>query len=576
MKFSTIPYTRANIDEICRQYEKITEDLKNAADAEEVFSAILKHEKLLRNFSTMRALAYIRHSIDTTDSFYDKENSYYDEAEPRYQEASQRFMLTLINSTYQSAVAEKYGSLLFTNIELELKSFSPDIIPELTEENRLVSEYQKLIASAQIDFDGKMCNLSQLGAYKVNPDRALRRAAYEAEGKFYQSISDKLDMLFDDLVKIRTTMAKKLGYKSFTELGYLRRCRNCYGPEEVAAFRRQVIDDLVPIVTKIKEMQRERIGAPEGKLNLFDDPFIFAEGNPKPVGTPADILAAGKRMYEEMSPDTAKFINFMYQNELFDVEAKKGKAVGGYCTSLPDYNAPFIFSNFNGTSGDVDVLTHEAGHAFASYKSSNYELLELSSPTIEACEVHSMTMEFMAWPWLSLFYGKDAERARFAHLSSALVFIPYGCMVDHFQHIIYDNPSLTPEQRHEEWARLEKIYRPYLSLQSTPFYAEGRGWQRQLHIYHYPFYYIDYCLAQTVALKFFALSQKDYKDAWQRYLAFVNAGGTKTFVQLCMSARLPSPFERGSLSDVSRVVNDYLDEYNKKQSGFTRSGGKNG
>lgn len=563
MKFCEMPYQRANIDEICAQYEKITEKLEKAPDAGEVFAALAEHERLLRHFSTMRALAYIRHSINTADPFYDAEKSYYDEAEPRYQEASQKFMLTLMQSPYQGAVAEKYGNLLFVNMAIELKTFSPEIMPELTEENRLVSEYQKLIASAEIDFDGKKLNLSQLGTYKVSADRAVRRAAYEAEGNFYLSAGDKLDKIFDDLVRVRTAMARKLGYKTFTELGYLRRCRNCYGPGEVAAFRGLVVSDIVPIVAQIKEMQRARIGAPAGKLKLYDDPFIFAEGNPKPMGTPADILAAGKRMYEEMSTDTAGFIRFLYDNELLDVEAKLGKAVGGYCTSLPDYNAPFIFSNFNGTSGDVDVLTHEAGHAFADYKTNHFELLELAAPTIEACEVHSMTMEFMAWPWLSLFYGDDAERARFMHLSAALVFLPYGCMVDHFQHIVYENPDLTPAERHREWAGLEAIYRPYLDLADTPFYNGGRGWQRQLHIYHYPFYYIDYCLAQTVALEFFALSQKDYTDAWRRYLSFVSAGGTKTFVALCELAGLPTPFEAGSLLEVAEVVKAYLSKHGK-------------
>ena len=261
-----------------------------------------------------------------------------------------------------------------------------------------------------------------------------------------------------------------------------------------------------------------------------------------------------------MSPETAEFVNFMYENELLDLVAKDGKAVGGYCTDFPEYKSPFIFSNFNGTSGDVDVLTHEAGHAFASYMTRNFEFRENSQPTMESCECHSMSMEFFAWKWLHLFYGDDVVRAKYMHLESALIFIPYGCMVDHFQHIVYDNPDLTPDERHSEWKKLEAIYRPYLNMGDVNFYASGRTWQRQLHIYHYPFYYIDYCLAQTVSLEFWSLSQQDYKDAWERYLRFVREGGKKTFVGLCETAGIDLPFNDGALDSVSAAASKYLAE----------------
>lgn len=235
-------------------------------------------------------------------------------------------------------------------------------------------------------------------------------------------------------------------------------------------------------------------------------------------------MAAGKKMYEEMSPETAEFINFMYSNELLDLVAKDGKAVGGYCTEFPEYKAPFIFSNFNGTSGDVDVLTHEAGHAFAYYTARDFEFSENISPTMESCECHSMSMEFLAWKWLNLFYGDDTDRAKYVHLGSALIFLPYGCMVDHFQHIVYDNPDLTPAERHAEWKKLEAIYRPYLNPDDVDFYALGRGWQRQLHIYHYPFYYIDYCLAQTVSLEFWSMSPEGLERRLEALLQICRTG----------------------------------------------------
>lgn len=551
-------YERIDVASLGQTYDELTSKVKSAKEATDVFSAIEQHEKQSSHFATMANIAYIRHSINTEDKFYDDENTYYDENGPVLQEKTTAFLTALLDSEFRKDIEAKYGNLVFKNLEMELKCFSPEVIPLLQKENKLVSDYQKLIASAQIDFKGEKLNISQLGVYKVDKDRNVRKAAIEAEGNFYMSHAEALDTIFDDLVKVRTEIAHKLGFKNFTELAYMRRTRNCYTPEMVKVFRDQVKNDLVPIVAKIKAEQAENIGV--DSLKLYDDTTFYLNGNPKPVGTPEDILAAGKKMYEEMSPEASEFINFMYDNELLDVLAKKGKAVGGYCTGIPDYKAPFIFSNFNGTAGDVDVLTHEAGHAFADYMVRNFDLEENKNPTMESCETHSMSMEFFAWPWFELFYGDDAKRARITHLKSALIFIPYGCIVDEFQHIVYDTPDLTPAQRHEAWAELEKQYRPYIDMTGIPFYGVGRGWQRQLHIYHYPFYYIDYCLAQTAALTFKNIMNVDYKNAWERYMKFVNEGGKKTFVELCEVAGIKTPFEDGALKEIALATENWLNE----------------
>lgn len=558
MKFKDMPYERVDLDALGLEFDKLTEKVKNAKSGDEVVEAFREQEKLSIHAQTMISIASVRNSIDTRDKFYEAEQEFYDSALPAFQEHSQNLMLAIFNSPYRKAVSDLTGELMFKNIEMDLKTFSPAVIELLGKENKLVSDYQKLIASAKISFDGKELNISQLGAYKENPNREIRHGAYKAESGFYMSHAKELDEIFDELVKVRTGIAHKLGFKNFTELAYMRRTRNCYDPEMVANFRRQVVESLVPIVMELKRRQAERIGIAMEDMQIYDGAFSFKEGNPKPMGTPDDIMAAGKQMYEEMSKETGEFINFMYENELLDLVAKEGKAVGGYCTEFPEYKSPFIFSNFNGTSGDVDVLTHEAGHAFAAYTTRNFEFLENAQPTMESCECHSMSMEFFAWKWLHLFYGNDTDRAKYMHLESALVFIPYGCMVDHFQHIVYDNPNLTPAERHEEWLKLEKVYRPYMKFGDVDFYANGRGWQRQLHIYHYPFYYIDYCLAQTVSLEFWSMSQKDYADAWERYYKFVLEGGKKTFVGLCEGAGIKIPFENGALKGIAEGAVDYL------------------
>ena len=558
MKFSDMKYERIDIAALQSDYDRLTETVRNAQTEDAVFAAFYEHERLSAHAETMITLTYIRHSINTEDAFYESENDFYDENSPLLTEKTSAFQNALLKSRFLPALKEKFGALMFVNAELENRAFKPEIIPLLQEENRLCSRYAKLVASAKIAFDGKTLTLSELSPYKKDADRTVRKAAFEADASFYKTHAEELDAIYDRLVSVRTQIARELGFDSFTKVAYLRLKRNCYTPEMVKKFREAVKTELVPLCAKLKKMQEQRIGVE--RLHYYDLDFQFPEGNPRPIGSAEDILAAGRKMYEEMSPETAAFIAELYDNELLDVLSRKGKQVGGYCTFLPDYKASFIFSNFNGTSDDVEVLTHEAGHAFAAYLAGDFEVRENMDPTMESCECHSMSMEFFAWKWLDLFYGEKTPIAKFAHLESCLTFIPYGCMVDEFQHLVYDNPQLTCAERHKAWAELEKQYRPYVDLSDLPFYGEGRGWQRQHHIYELPFYYIDYCLAQTVALTFWSLMNENREAAWERYLLFVKQGGTKTFVDLCDTAGIQSPFSDGVLAKITDTAAKALEE----------------
>lgn len=558
MKFSEMPYRRVE-KAVLDQISRLTERLTCASSAEEAEKIFMESEAISTEVQTMMSLCYIRSTIDTTDEFYAAEQEYNDELTPLLTEKSQEFSKALCASPFRRELEKKWGTLLFTNAELSMKGFAPELVPLLQEENALTSQYQKLYASAKIDFDGKVLTVAQLAPYKQSADRAVRKAAYEAEGSFFDANREQFDEIYDKLVKNRTAQAKKLGYENYLELGYIRLNRNCYGPADVARFRRQVVESMVPVVAEIKKAQAKRIGIAD--MKFYDDNFFYPDGNATPQGTPEELLAAGEKMYTEMSPETAEFAKLLFGNELFDVLAKPGKAPGGYCTSLPAYKAPFIFSNFNGTAGDVDVLTHEAGHAFADYVAARtIPILDLRSPTMEGCKTHSMSMEFFTAPWHRLFFKEQTEKYEVSHAEDALIFIPYGSMVDHFQELMYTHPEMTPEERNETWLKLERQYRPYLDFEDLPFYSRGAGWQRQLHIYQYPFYYVDYCLAQSMALQFWMESVKDWKAAWKKYLKFVGMGGTRTFVDLIRESGLLSPLDDGSIAKIVEPVSKWLKE----------------
>ncbi len=563
MKFSDIRYTRPDVDALCAKISSLTQALESAESAEEQIAIIEENEKVSSSFSTQATLASIRHSIDTRDKFYEEENDFYDNVSPLITEKSQEFMNALLASPFRKELTEKYGELIFKNMEIAQKTFSPEVIPLLQKENSLTSEYQKLYANTTAEIDGKVLPITKLSPYKQSPDREVRMSAYLAEGKAFDGKREELDRIFTELVAVRTEIATKLGYENFVSLAYDRLGRNCYDAKKVAAFRDQIAKDMVPIVADIKENQKNRIGV--DKLKIYDDPFMFTDGNPKPHGTPDDILAAGKKMYHALSEQTREFIDFMYDGEFFDVLAKDGKAPGGYCTEIADLKAPFVFSNFNGTSGDVDVLTHEMGHAFASYRAMRAGIIsDLQNPTMETCECHSMSMEFLTAPYHSLFFKEDTAKYELSHAEDSAIFIPYGCMVDEFQHLMYENPALTPEQRNEMWLELEKKYRPYMDFDGLPFYSRGALWQRQLHIYMHPLYYIDYCMAQTIAFEFYMLSLESPKEAWDKYLMFVDMAGTKTFEQIVKDSGLDLPYEDGAIAKICGALAEKIDELRKK------------
>lgn len=559
MKFNNMKYERPDMEALTKKSEEAAGLLKNASSAQEAVNAYLMWDKAAADFATMNGLCYIRHTINTEDEFYSGENDFFDSASPDYTRLCRDVSEAAAKSVFRPQMEEKFGKTMFTNIDIFLRSFSPEIIPDMQEDNRLTTEYEKLIASAQIDFDGKKLTLSQMTPLMQSPDNEVRKRAWAAESGFYKSHEDRLDGIYDSMVKNRDSMAKKLGLHSYVELGYLDMCRNCYTADDVARFREQVVLHIVPLANKLRHEQAGRTGA-AFPMKYSDTALFYRDGNAVPNGSPEDILEAGRRFYRSLSHKTGEFFDFMLENELLDVYSRKGKAAGGYCTELPLYKSPFIFANFNGTQGDVEVITHEAGHAFAAYMNMDSVPSANSQPTPDACEIHSMTMEFFGWESAEDFFGKDAVKFCYKHLANAIIFLPYGSMVDHFQHTVYENPDMTPAERIDEWKRLTGIYMPWIDLDGSPFYGEGRAWQRQTHIYERPFYYIDYCLAQTAALEFWVIMQRDRSEAFERYLKLVKLGGRETFDGLLAAAELDSPFGEKALKDVAAAAEKWLEE----------------
>lgn len=543
MKVSQIVYTRPDKQAVLDKLNELRQRFDNAKSVEEFLAIHEEYKAYSIALDTNMRIAFIRFTQDTRDEFYAAEKDYLDEIGPEISVANAEVARCYLTSPFRRELEKRFPRIMFVNLQMGVDAADPRIVEDRVEENKVTTAYTKLMSGITIDFAGEKLTMAGIGKYFTSPDRDLRKRAVYAWGQAIEDNKQQLDEIYDKLVKIRTRMGRKLGYEGFAPLGYLQMQRNCYTREDIAKFRANVLKYLVPLATKIRNKVGKDLGI--DKQYYFDN-SIFTVDEPKPIGTPEEMFDNASRMYNEMSEETGKLFDTMRQSECFDVMSREGKWGGGYCEGLPEYKLPFILANWNGSAGDVDVLTHEFGHALEFYKSFFIDSEFLSSISMETAEVHSMSMEFLAYPWIDLFFGDKTPEYKFYHIGGAVTFIPYGTIVDCFQQTCYDNPDMTPAERNAFYNKLEKEFLPHMTTEGIPALQDGRRWQRQAHIFESPFYYIDYCFAQFTALQFLALSQQDYKGAFDKYIKFLNYGGTKPFTELLSECDLLSPFEEDS------------------------------
>ncbi len=561
MKFNEMPYSRPDIDALLARCRELAAKAAAAPDGGALAALYFEQSEAFAEYNTAANLANIHYTCDTRDAFWKAEQDFFDANGPAVTNASVEICRAFLANPHVDALTEKFGTTCVAGMKNAVLSMDDRTVELQQQFNALVSQYQQIYGGALVELGGKQLTIPQLGPYKEDLDPAVRRAAYEAEAGYFDAHRAELDELYTQIVQNLNAQARVLGYQDYSELSYVRMNRIGYGPEEIRKFRDQVAQDVVPQLQKVMTLRAKRTGIAAPKFT--DLPILFRDGNPKPIPGYQARMDAARTMYHELSPETAEFIDFMQDNELFDVESRPGKMSGGYMTSLPCYKAPFIFANWNGTSGDVDVLTHECGHAFEGYVAERDPNVpaDLECPGMESAEIHSMAMEFLTAPWHHLLFGRDTDKYSLLHAEDSFVFLAYGCEVDEFQHIMYQNPDLTPDQRNAVWLRLEKKYRPWIDFDNLPFYGRGAGWQRQLHIYECPFYYIDYCLSTMAALQFFLLSLDDHKDAWERYLRLVRRAGLASYTELLQTAGLKVPFEEGGVREIAQKMTDWLEAH---------------
>ena len=557
VKFVDIPYVRPDMDKVLDSVKAAIQSLKTAKTYEEFRSAYMDYSQIGTELTTLQQLVYMRHTVDMLDEFYTAENAFFNKQMPRYSIATKELRTVILNSPFKKDFEEEFGSFLVQEMEANLLLSSEAVVDDLAKEATLASLYSKTVASSSIEFNGEKCSTPMLLKYMKSPDRAIRKGAFEAWAALYESIAPKIDEIYSEVVKTRDCMAKKLGFDGYTPMGYLKRRKYDYTPEQLEVFRKQVREVIVPACAKLAERQREKLGV--DKLCFHDESVFSPNGNPTPIGDRDYMVAKAQEMYHELSPETGEFFDFMVDYDLFDLVTKPGKRTGGYCRFLPGYHAPFIFANFNGTDADVSALTHEAGHAFAYYTTSKVQkTLQRCSPVNDIAEIHSMSMEFWTFPWLESFFGDRADEYRENNIVNALMKIPYRVSIDEFQHRVYQNPDMTPEERKAVWREIERTYMPWRAYDGNEFMEQGGYWMQNQHIFLYPFYFIDYAIAQLGAFEFYTQMRIDRKAAWENYYKLCQVGGSAGYLELIERHNLHNALQEGSVKEILAPIFEEL------------------
>ena len=556
-KFAELQYVRPDMEKIFARVSGDIAVLKEAKNYEEFRNAYMDYVEADTELETSKTVAHIRNTINLLDEFYEAEMVYFNSQMPKYEILKKEMGEVIVASPFKAEMEKEFGAILIQNMEAQKQLSDESIVNDQVKEAELVSRFMKTQAAATVEFKGEQ--IGNYGLLKImqSTDRAERKEAFEAWAKLYEGIAPTLEEVYDGLVKVRAGMAKKLGFKSFIPMGYLRRRRFDYTEKELEVFRKQVREVVVPAAAKLYERQKEALGI--DTLYYYDESIASPSGNPVPIGDKEYLVGEAQKMYRELSKESGEFFDFMMEYELFDLDSKHGKRAGGYCTILPQYHAPFIFSNFNGTDADVNVLTHEAGHAFAGFTATKYQKTpELCHSTSEINEIHSMSMELWTYPWMENFFGDKAEEYRKEHLADALMKIPYMLCVDEYQHKVFENPEMTTMERRAVWSGLEKIYMPWRNYAGNEFLESGAFWIKQQHIFLYPFYYVDYAMAQMGAFEFYTKMKEDRKAAWADYYKLCAAGGSMGYFDLLKYSGLHKVLEDGSVKIILKGVFEEL------------------
>ncbi len=545
-----------------QEYKKLLERIPTA-------EASVGSEEWLDLYADLNALnsfvgsesSRINHSLNkemTNPEREETEKYQREHVQPAADEANSKFLGAILTSKHKSAIGERYGKHLLDVIEVmqePLATVNSDLRVKVGE---LSTKYDKILSQAEVTIGGELMTLAKARNFLSSENEATRKEAFIAQRRWFIDHRDEIATIFDEMVKLRDEMGRNLGHKNFIPLAYKAMGRTDYGIEQAKKFRELIRKYIVPVQTSLFEARAKRLGY--DKLKPWDtgyDPAFTLPSGIAPVDTQ---IEKAQRVFDQLSPLLGQHFTRMRNEGLIDLENRKGKRAGAYCTTFSDEGRVAILCNSTGDSDDVGTLTHEMGHAFQGWESQVIESVDLQSPTYDACEIHSMGMEYLSMRHMNEFFNDElTAKFRRNRWRDGVEIMCYIAIVDEFQHWVYENPSATPDERDTAWNKIWDIYKPGIDWSSAEEYKSAR-WYMQGHIFGMPFYYIDYAIAEIGAMQLALMDAQDHDKTIEAYLKLCRIGGTMSVLDIFKSVGMRTPFDESLIKDLmahaTKVLSD--------------------
>ena len=506
------------------------------------------------------SMLYVNMTCDTENE--EVKQAYLDfveQVQPELAKVGDLLNRKLAESPYADELDSVEYNVLLRDTRMGIALFREENIALGTELTKLGQRYNEICGAMTVQFDGEERTMQQMGKYLQVNDREVRESAYRAVGERRFQDAEEIDELYDKMIALRHQVAKNAGYENFRDYTFDSKRRFDYTPADCEAFQTAIEEICVPLMREIDGERRDALGLKE--LRMWDMGHDVQGRNLLQPFTEVEEMVAGtSRMFHRLSPELGEFFDSLRDGTSLDLESRKGKAPGGYQLQRDHSRKPFIFMNATGLQRDLETMVHEAGHAFHSIYADEIPLVDYRSAPIEFCEVAAMSMELLTHDFLDEFYSSDdANRAVREHLEGIVSILAWIATIDAFQHWIYTNPRHSKEERHQQWLDLGDRFGS--NLDWTGF-EEWRkvGWQRQLHLFSYPFYYIEYGIAQLGALQLWLQYRKNPQTALDNYAKSMRLGGSRPLPELFEAGKMSFDLGNSTVQGLIDAVRAQLDE----------------
>jgi oligoendopeptidase F len=543
------------IEPLFERLEARAGEMKTVSDLEKWLLAWSELNAALDEESSRRYIAMTCH----TDNAQAKAAylDFIEHVEPNLKPRQFKLEQTYLASPLRAQLPQPRYQVFDRDVKVHVELFRPENVPLETEEAKLGQQYQELSGSLTVQFNGMEKTLPQMAPYLEEPDRALRQEAWELTAKRRLQEAEKFENYFDHLVKLREQIAKNAGFKNYLEYAFRARGRFDYTPEDCVKFHDAIENEVMPILRQLQARRRELLKIPALRpWDLSVDPL----NRPplKPFEQVDQMVHKTQSIFNRLDATLASGFQTMQDRHLLDLANRKGKAPGGYQSTLSEARMPFIFMNAVGLQRDVETMLHEAGHAFHALAARQEDLYAYRGAPIEFCEVASMSMELLGNEFLEEFYSpNDANRARRKHLEGIIDIFPWIATVDAFQHWIYSHPGHSRAERTQAWLNLMRRFGGDVDWSGFET-VHSNLWHRQLHIFLYPLYYVEYGIAQLGALQVWANSKQDKAKALTNYQKALSLGGSRPLPELFAAAGCKFDFSAATVKPLMELVKNEL------------------